>query len=81
MMSIDKKVIVISDKSTLNNVIRELVNHSKPYFGFVCIVNNRNQLQGVFNSGDLMRALNKGFTTDCSITEVMTKKPISILES
>ena len=51
MMSIDKKVIVISDKSTLNNVIRELVNHSKPYFGFVCIVNNRNQLQGVFNSG------------------------------
>ena len=81
MMNIDKKVIVISDKSTLNNVIRELVNKSKPYFGFVCIVNNHNQLKGVFNSGDLLRALNQGFTTDCLITEVMTKNPISILEN
>ena len=47
-MSIDKKVLVISEKSTLNNVIRELVNKPKPYFGFACIVNNSKQLKGVF---------------------------------
>ena len=64
-MSIDKKVLVVSEKSTLNNVIRELVNKPKPYFGFACIVNNSKQLKGVFNSGDLLRALNQGFTTDC----------------
>ena len=80
-MSIDKKVLVISEKSTLNDVIRELVNKPKPYFGFACVVNNRKQLKGVFNSGDLLRALNQGFTTDCLISEVMTKNPISTIES
>ena len=80
-MSIDKKVLVISEKSTLNNVIKELVNKPKPYFGFACVVNNKKQLKGVFNSGDLLRALNQGFTTNCLISEVMTKNPISIIES
>ena len=79
-MSIDKKVLVVSEKSTLNNVIRELVNKPKPYFGFACIVNNSKQLKGVFNSGDLLRALSQGFTTECLITEVMTKNPITIIE-
>ena len=79
-MSIKDKVLVVNEISTLNNVIKELVDKSKPYFGFACIVNQNNQLRGVFNSGDLLRALNQGFTKDCLITEVMTEMPISIFE-
>ena len=77
-MSIDKKVLVVYETSTLSNLIKELVDKSKPYFGFACIVNKNNPLKGVFNSGDLLRALNQGFTKDCLVTEVMTKNPISI---
>ena len=79
-MSINKKVLVVDERSTLNNLIKEFVDKSKPYFGFACIVNKNNQLKGVFNSGDLLRALNKGFTTDCLVSEVMTKTPITIFE-
>ena len=64
-MSIEKKVLVVDETSTLNKVIKELVDKSKPYFGFACIVNKNNILKGVFNSGDLLRALNQGFTTNC----------------
>ena len=74
-MTIDKKVLVVSEKSTLNNVIEKLVNNPKPYFGFACIINQDYKLTGVFNSGDLFRALNHGFTLDCQIHEIMTKPP------
>ena len=79
-MSIHKKVVVVDETSTLNKLIKELVDKSKPYFGFACIVNKKNELRGVFNSGDLLRALNQGFTTDCSVIEVMTKNPITIFD-
>lgn len=80
MKAIDKKVLIISEESTLNNVIEKLVNNPKPYFGFACIVDSDYKLTGVFNSGDLFRALNHGFTLDCQIHEIMTKSPIFIYE-
>ena len=79
-MLIDKKVLVVSETSKLNNVVEKLVNNPKPYFGFACIVDSDYKLIGVFNSGDLFRALNHGFTLDCQIKEIMTKSPIFIYE-
>ena len=45
-MSIHKKVVVVDETSTLNKLIKELVDKSKPYFGFACIVNKKNELKG-----------------------------------
>jgi len=56
-----------------------LIEISKKGLGMVAIVNDQNQLTGIFTDGDLRRTLeHKGDIRSISITDVMTRGGISI---
>ena len=73
-----KEIPIISTSQSIGDAIKEISNK---LLGFTAVVNKNSQPIGIFTDGDLRRALLKNYSlTDC-IEDVMTKKPITLIDN
>ena len=73
-----KEIPIISTSQSIGDAIKEISNK---LLGFTAVVNKNGQPIGIFTDGDLRRALLKNYSlTDC-IEDVMTKKPITLIDN
>ena len=73
-----KEIPIISTSQSIGDAIKEI---SDKLLGFTAVVNKNGQPIGIFTDGDLRRALLKNYSlTDC-IEDVMTKKPITLIDN
>ena len=73
-----KEIPIISTSQSIGDAIKEISNK---LLGFTAVVNKNSQHIGIFTDGDLRRALLKNYSlTDC-IEDVMTKKPITLIDN
>lgn len=73
-----KEIPIISTSQSIGDAIKEISNK---FLGFTAVVNKNSQPIGIFTDGDLRRALLKNYSlTDC-IEDVMTKKPITLIDN
>ena len=78
IMRKDKEIPIISTSQSIGDAIKEISNK---LLGFTAVVNKNGQPIGIFTDGDLRRALLKNYSlTDC-IEDVMTKKPITLIDN
>jgi len=73
-----KEIPIISTSQSIGDAIKEISNK---LLGFTAVVNKNGQPKGIFTDGDLRRALLKIYSlTDC-VEDVMTKKPIMLIDN
>ncbi len=73
-----KEIPIISTSQSIGDAIKEISNK---LLGFTAVVNKNSQPIGIFTDGDLRRALLKNYSlTDC-VEDVMTKKPITLIDN
>jgi arabinose-5-phosphate isomerase len=73
-----KEIPTVLTSQSIGDAIREI---SKKLLGFTAVINKNNQPLGIFTDGDLRRALLENYSlTDC-VEDVMTKKPITLLDN
>ena len=73
-----KEIPIISTSQSIGDAIKEISNK---LLGFTAVVNKNGQPIGIFTDGDLRRALLKNYSlTDC-VEDVMTKKPITLIDN
>ena len=74
IMHTGKAIPIVRENTSLPDAIAEL---SKKQFGCVAIVDEENNLCGIFTDGDLARNLDKDLTS-LQVDELMTKKPVTV---
>jgi arabinose-5-phosphate isomerase len=73
-----KEIPTVLTSQSIGDAIREI---SKKLLGFTVVINKNGQPIGIFTDGDLRRALLENYSlTDC-VEDVMTKKPITLLDN
>ena len=78
IMRKDKEIPIISSSQSIGDAIKEISNK---LLGFTAVVNKNGQPIGIFTDGDLRRALLKNYSLTDSIEDVMTKKPITLIDN
>jgi len=73
-----KEIPIISTSQSIGDAIKEISNK---LLGFTAVVNKNSQPIGIFTDGDLRRALLKNYSLTDSIEDVMTKKPITLIDN
>ena len=73
-----KEIPIISTSQSIGDAIKEIYNK---LLGFTAVVNKNSQPIGIFTDGDLRRALLKNYSLTDSIEDVMTKKPITLIDN
>ena len=73
-----KEIPIISTSQSIGDAIKEISNK---LLGFTAVVNKNGQPIGIFTDGDLRRALLKNYSLTDSIEDVMTKKPITLIDN
>ena len=73
-----KEIPIISTSQSIGDAIKEISNK---FLGFTAVVNKNSQPVGIFTDGDLRRALLKNYSLTDSIEDVMTKKPITLIDN
>ena len=73
-----KEIPIISTSQSIGDAIKEI---SDKLLGFTAVVNKNGQPIGIFTDGDLRRALLKNYSLTDSIEDVMTKKPITLIDN
>ena len=73
-----KEIPIISTSQSIEDAIKEISNK---LLGFTAVVNKNGQPKGIFTDGDLRRALLKNYSLTDSIEDVMTKKPITLIDN
>ena len=73
----DLVVLASPDESVLN-IISRMIKGGKKFFGLVLVVDDKNTLLGVFNSGDALRFLAAGSETHQLIKNVMITNPVVV---
>jgi len=73
-----KEIPIISTSQSIGDAIKEISNK---LLGFTAVVNKNGQPKGIFTDGDLRRALLKNYSLTDSIEDVMTKKPITLIDN
>ena len=73
-----KEIPIISTSQSIGDAIKEISNK---FLGFTAVVNKNSQPIGIFTDGDLRRALLKNYSLTDSIEDVMTKKPITLIDN
>lgn len=63
------EIPVVHDNVKLKDALFEMTRKT---LGFICIVNDSNELAGVYTDGDLRRSLEKGATINTDIKELMS---------
>jgi len=73
-----KEIPTVLTSQSIGDAIREISNK---LLGFTAVINKNNQPLGIFTDGDLRRALLKNYSlTDC-VEDVMTQKPITLIDN
>ena len=72
------EIPLVRDDVTLKDALFEMTQKS---LGFICIVNDRHELVGVYTDGDLRRSLEKGATVQTPIREIMSTSVRGIVKS
>ena len=62
-------------------MIDALFEMTQKTLGFICIVNDKHELVGVYTDGDLRRSLEKGATIEANIADLMSKTVRGIVSS
>ena len=73
-----KEIPIISTSQSIGDAIKEISNK---LLGFTAVVDKNSQPIGIFTDGDLRRALLKNYSLTDSIEDVMTKKPITLIDN
>lgn len=63
------EIPVVKSTVTLKDALFEMTQKT---LGFICIVNEKHELVGVYTDGDLRRSLEKGATIDANISDLMS---------
>jgi CBS domain-containing protein len=71
-------VVLASPDESVISVISRMSKGGKKFFGLVLVVDDKNTLLGVFNSGDALRFLAAESETHQSIKNVMIKNPVVV---
>ncbi len=72
------EIPVVKSTVSLKDALFEMTQKT---LGFICIVNDKHELVGVYTDGDLRRSLEKGATIDANIADLMSKTVRGIVSS
>ncbi len=72
------EIPVVKSTVSLKDALFEMTQKT---LGFICIVNDKHELVGVYTYGDLRRSLEKGATIDANIADLMSKTVRGIVSS
>lgn len=78
IMHKDEEIPKVLENVTLRDALFEMTKKS---LGFICIVNDSNELVGVYTDGDLRRSLEKGATISDPIAKLMSKNVKGIVRA
>lgn len=70
-------VLTTHSNQNIQNVIKEMASGQYLIKGLAIVLTENNQVEGIFNDGDLIRLVASGTSLDRPIGEVMTKNPIT----
>ena len=72
------EIPVVKSTVSLKDALFEMTQKT---LGFICIVNDKHELVGVYTDGDLRRSLEKGATIEANIADLMSKTVRGIVSS
>ncbi|SFS47056.1 arabinose-5-phosphate isomerase [Succinivibrio dextrinosolvens] len=72
------EIPVVKSNVSLKDALFEMTQKT---LGFICIVNDKHELVGVYTDGDLRRSLEKGATIDANIADLMSKTVRGVVSS
>ncbi|MDY6419524.1 MAG: KpsF/GutQ family sugar-phosphate isomerase [Succinivibrio dextrinosolvens] len=72
------EIPVVKSTVSLKDALFEMTQKT---LGFICIVNDKHELVGVYTDGDLRRSLEKGATIEANIADLMSKNVRGIVSS
>ena len=72
------EIPVVKSTVSLKDALFEMTQKT---LGFICIINDKHELVGVYTDGDLRRSLEKGATIEANIADLMSKTVRGIVSS
>ncbi len=73
-----KTILTTNQNENLLAVIEKMANGNYNYKGLAIVLNESEQVLGIFNDGDLIRLIASGKSLDTPVMEVMTKNPVTV---